>query len=68
MNTVKLMGIIFIIAGLGSYGLMEANGLKLRVRQIKELKMALGFLEKEITYLQTPLSLALSRTANCTPG
>lgn len=68
MNAVKMMGMLFIIAGLGSYGLIEAHGLKLRVRQINELKMALGFLEKEITYLQTPLSLALYRTAHCAPG
>ncbi|CFX49083.1 Stage III sporulation protein AB [Syntrophomonas zehnderi OL-4] len=63
MIWIKTLGIVFIIAGFGSYGLMGARRIEKRVEQIKNIRMALGFLEKEITYLQTPLYLALKKTA-----
>lgn len=65
MSLMRMMGIVLVIAGFGAYGLMAAQSLRRRVDQIKELRMAMGFLEKEITYLQTPLSIALERTGRC---
>jgi stage III sporulation protein AB len=59
----KTLGITLIIAGCGSWGLLGARRIDKRVAQIKDLRMALGFLEKEITYIHTPLSRALERTA-----
>ncbi len=59
----KTLGIAFVVAGFGGWGLMGARRIDKRVEQIKYLRMALGFLEKEITYMHTPLSRALARTA-----
>lgn len=67
MIWVKTLGIACIIAGFGSYGLIGARSTEKRVEQIKNTRLAMGFLEKEITYLQTPLSIALSRTAQLSP-
>ncbi|HPF43158.1 MAG TPA: stage III sporulation protein AB [Syntrophomonadaceae bacterium] len=60
---IKTLGICLIIAGFGMWGLLGARRIDKRVWQLKSLRMALGFLEKEITYMQTPLSLAMRRTA-----
>lgn len=59
---IKTAGICLIIAGFGLWGLLGAYRIDKRVRQLKSLRMALGFLEKEITYIKTPLSLAMRRT------
>ncbi len=66
MIWLKTLGVACIIAGFGSYGLMGARSIEKRVEQIKTARIAMGFLEKEITYLQTPLSIALKRTARLT--
>jgi stage III sporulation protein AB len=63
----KTMGAAFVVAGFGAYGLMGARSINNRVEQIKNIRMALGFLEKEISFLHTPLSLALERAARFTP-
>ncbi len=64
MIWLKTLGVACIIAGFGSYGLMGARRMEKRVEEIKSLRLAMGFLEKEITYLQTPLSIALKRTVH----
>lgn len=66
MLWLKTMGIALVIAGCGGGGLMGARKIDRRVEQIKEIRQAMGYLEKEITYLQTPLSLALEHTARMT--
>jgi len=69
MIWLKTLGVACIIAGFGSYGLMGARRMEKRVEEIKSLRLAMGFLEKEITYLQTPLSIALKRTVHlCVPS
>lgn len=59
----KTMGIALIIGGFGGFGLSGARCFEKRVDELKNIRMALGFLEKEITCAYTPLSLALTRTA-----
>jgi stage III sporulation protein AB len=67
MMWLKTVGIALLLSGCGSYGLIGARRLERRVEQIKDLRLALEFLEKEISYLHTPLSLALERTAQFAP-
>ncbi|HZK87418.1 MAG TPA: hypothetical protein VFC40_05610 [Syntrophomonas sp.] len=67
MFWLKTMGAIFIVSGLGAYGLMGARSISNRVEQIRNIRLAMGFLEKEISYLHTPLPLALERASQCTP-
>jgi len=66
MLWLKTIGVALVIAGCGSGGLMGAKKVDKRVEQIKNVRQGMGYLEKEITYLQTPLSLALEHTANMT--
>lgn len=63
MIGLKVVGISLIMGGFGGWGLAGARRLERRVEDIRDLRMALGFLEKEITTMFTPLSLALERTA-----
>lgn len=63
MLWLKTMGVAMVIAGCGGAGLMRAARIDNRVEQIKAARQAMGYLEKEITYLQTPLPLALEHTA-----
>lgn len=62
----KMLGVACIIAGFGSYGLLGARRMKNRVEELKLVRGSLGVLEKEISYLQTPLTKALQRTAQLT--
>lgn len=62
MLWLKSVGIVLIIACSGLWGLMGARNLKKRVDELKNLRIALNFLEKEITYMHTPLSHALKKT------
>lgn len=66
MIWLKTLGVACIISAFGSYGLMGARRIKNRVEDIKTVRLSLGLLEKEIVYLQTPLSRALQRTAQLT--
>lgn len=63
MVWLKTLGICLIIGGFGVWGLNGARRFSRRAAQLKDLRMALGFLEKEIIYMHTPLSRALERTA-----
>lgn len=63
MIWLKTLGMACVISGFGSYGLLGARRMKNRVEQIKNLRLSLAMLEKEITYLHTPLSIALQRTS-----
>ena len=63
MIWLKTLGVACIISGFGSYGLMGARHIEKRVEELKNIRMSMGFLEKEITYMQTPLSRALQKTA-----
>ncbi|MBO8159209.1 hypothetical protein [Thermosyntropha sp.] len=62
MLWLKSAGVILVILSSGIWGLMGARNLQLRVEQLKDLRMALNFLEKEIAYMHTPLSSALRKT------
>lgn len=66
MIWIKTLGVACVISAFGGYGLMGARRIDNRVEQIKTVRLAMGFLEKEITYLQTPLSQALEHTARLT--
>jgi len=66
MLWLKTVGVAMVIAGCGGGGLMRAGRIDKRVEQIKIARQAMGYLEKEITYLQTPLPLALEHTAALT--
>lgn len=66
MIWLKTLGMALVISGFGSYGLLGARRLKNRVEQLKNLRMSLAMLEKEVTYLHTPLSIALYRTSRST--
>ncbi|MGI6453340.1 MAG: hypothetical protein ACOX0E_07760 [Syntrophomonadaceae bacterium] len=59
----KMAGIVLIIAGCGAWGLIGAGRISTRVKQLKELRLAMNFLEKEITCMYVPLPQALARTA-----
>jgi len=63
MIGLKVAGVGMVIAGFGGWGLAGARRLERRVDELRDLRMALGFLEKEVTAMYTPLSLALERTA-----
>lgn len=63
----KVLGIAFVIAGFGAWGLLGAKRLEKRVEQLKNLRLALGLLEKEITYNYTPLTRAMERTYRFSP-
>ncbi len=64
----KMIGMAFIISSLGTWGLSGARGIGKRTEELKELRFAIAFLEKEITYMHTPLTCALERTARmCRP-
>lgn len=67
MLWLKTMGVVLVVSGLGSYGLMGAHSLDQRVEQIRNIRLAMRFLEKEITYLHTPLPVAMARAAQCIP-
>lgn len=64
MLWLKTIGIAFTIAGFGGWGLARAGKLTRRAQQLRELRMAIDFLEKDISYAQMPLSRAMERTAN----
>ncbi|MGI6435104.1 MAG: hypothetical protein ACOX0F_07075 [Syntrophomonadaceae bacterium] len=59
----KAMGMIMIIGGSGLWGLSGAKRMEKRREQLADLKMAVAFLEKEISYMHTNLSQALQKTA-----
>lgn len=63
MIWLKSVGIVLIVAGCGAWGLFAARSLERRADQLRELRVSLGFLEKEITFMFTPLSRALEKTA-----
>lgn len=63
MFNLKLGGIIAIIGGFGYLGLTSAWLIRKRAEELKNLRIAMGILEKEITCFFTPLTLALSRCA-----
>ena len=68
MLWLKTLGVVLVVSGFGSYGLMGAKSMDQRVEQIKNIRLAMGFLEKEIAYLHTPLPLALFRSGQCIPA
>jgi len=62
----KAIGMVMIITASGVWGLSGAKRLEKRQEQLGELKAALGFLEKEICFMHTNLSLAMQKTAQFT--
>jgi len=63
MIWVKTVGVALLLSGFGSIGLMGARRITQRVEHLRNIRLAVEFLEKEISYLQTPLSYALQKTA-----
>lgn len=63
----KILGATLIVSGLGGWGLSGARRLRERARHLQQLSMAFGYLEKEITCIYNPLSLALANTAKFAP-
>lgn len=63
MFGLKALGISLIISGFGGWGLAGARRMEKRVNVLRDLRLSMAFLEKEITTMFTPLSLALERTA-----
>ncbi|MDR1617324.1 MAG: hypothetical protein LBR98_10080 [Syntrophomonadaceae bacterium] len=64
----KVLGGILIVAGCGVWGLLEAKKIRRRLEQIKELRLALNFLEKDITLMYVPLSEALDNAGDFCDG
>lgn len=64
----KTLGIALVMAGFGAWGLGGARRLEKRNDDLRELRFALAFLEKEISFLHTPLSIAMHRAAAMSPG
>ena len=62
----KAAATVMIIAASGIWGLSGARRLSERQEQLGDLKMALAYLDKEISYLHTNLSQALQNTAGFT--
>jgi stage III sporulation protein AB len=60
----KAIGTILIISCFGFWGLSGARRIGRRTEQLKDLRFAIAFLEKEIIYMHTPLTLAFKRTAD----
>ncbi|MDR1159813.1 MAG: hypothetical protein LBK69_04210 [Syntrophomonadaceae bacterium] len=65
---VKALGSILIVLGCGVWGLLEAKKIRRRMKQIKELRLALNFLEKDITLMYVPLAEALDNTGDFCNG
>jgi len=63
----KAAGAIMVISGSGMLGMISARSLERRVEQIRQIRMALGVLEKEITYLHIPLAQAMAECARQIP-
>ncbi len=63
MACFKMIGTALIISSLGAWGLSGARGIGKRTEELRDLRFAVAFLEKEITYMHTPLTRALERTA-----
>ena len=63
MACFKMIGTALIISSLGAWGLSGARGIGKRTEELRELRFAIAFLEKEISYMHTPLTRALERTA-----
>lgn len=59
---IKIMGVVLIIGGFGCYGLIKASSMEKRIKQIKNIRLAMVFLEKEISYVHSILPDALSKT------
>ncbi|MGE5544901.1 MAG: hypothetical protein ACM3UW_08030 [Bacillota bacterium] len=59
----KIIGVSLIVSVTGWLGLQKAFQLSQRTRAIRQMRMALDFLEKEISYARNPLAEALQRTA-----
>ncbi|HWP95919.1 MAG TPA: hypothetical protein VN426_03645 [Syntrophomonadaceae bacterium] len=64
---IKFIGMVLIVSGFGGWGMSGAHRLRGRVKHLRDLHMALGYLEKEITCMYNPLSQALENTAHFSP-
>ncbi len=59
----KVIGVSLVVSVTGWIGLQKAFQLSRRTRAIRQMRMDLDFLEKEIAYARNPLEEALKRTA-----
>jgi stage III sporulation protein AB len=60
----KVVGVGLVVSVTGWIGLQKAYQLTRRTRAIRQMRMDLDFLEKEINYARNPLEEALKRTAH----
>lgn len=59
----KLVGVGIVIGAMGWSGLRKGAELSRRSAELRQLRIDLSFLEKEIGYARTPLVHAMERTA-----
>lgn len=59
----KIIGVSLVVSATGWIGLQKAAQLSRRTRAIRQMRMDLDFMEKEIAYARNPLEQALQRTA-----
>ncbi|MDO4540920.1 MAG: stage III sporulation protein AB [Syntrophomonadaceae bacterium] len=65
---VRIMVLVLLIALSGTYGLLGARRLDLRVEELRELRLAMKLLQEQIHYLHTPMPEALQLCAGrCRP-
>ena len=63
-----IIGGLLIISASGLIGILFANRLSIRYRELKNLRRYLQLLETEVTYGATPLPVALMNISNRTEG
>lgn len=64
----KMLGGLLIILSSGLMGVLYANKLSFRYRELVNLRRAMQMLETEVVYGVTPLPVALSSVSNKTEG
>lgn len=64
----KTLGIVLLVGACGSAGLFKAGQLTRRTRLLRDIRLDLEFLLKEIDYDRSPLVRALEKTARISTG
>ncbi|MGE5416870.1 MAG: hypothetical protein ACM3UZ_08935 [Acidobacteriota bacterium] len=59
----KMIGAALIVGASGYTGMQKASQLSQRTGCLRQLRMDIDFLEKEIDYMRSPLAAALEKTA-----
>ncbi|MGE5405353.1 MAG: hypothetical protein ACM3PP_10510 [Candidatus Saccharibacteria bacterium] len=59
----KMIGAALIVGASGYTGMQKASQLSQRTTCLRQLRMDIDFLEKEIDYMRSPLAVALEKTS-----